>query len=109
MRETIEPGETIEDTLKRGLMEEFGATAIINTFIGSSTAMLHTKPAIQKTTLYFTCDLDEIRPDWRKPDDEEKDSHIEWHSKDFLIEKMRNQGYITGMGDLDESEVLERL
>jgi ADP-ribose pyrophosphatase YjhB (NUDIX family) len=109
MRETIEPNERIEDALHRGLKEEFGAVAYINTYIGSFTAMLKGDRGIKKTTLYFLCDLKEIHDTWRKVDDEEKDSHIEWQTKEFLIKKMKEQKAITDMADFDESEVLERL
>jgi ADP-ribose pyrophosphatase YjhB (NUDIX family) len=109
MRETIEPHERIEEALHRGLKEEFGAVANLNTYIGSFTALVRGDRDIQKTTLYFLCNLKEIRDEWRKADDEERDSHIEWHTKEFLIEKMKNQGAVTNMADLDESEVLERL
>lgn len=35
MRETIEPGESIEQCLHRGLSEEFGATAELKSYLGS--------------------------------------------------------------------------
>jgi hypothetical protein len=34
MRETIHPGENLEDALHRGLLEEFGATADLVDYIG---------------------------------------------------------------------------
>jgi ADP-ribose pyrophosphatase YjhB (NUDIX family) len=109
MRETIEPGESMEDALHRGLMEEFGAKATIETYMGSIVATLDTSSQIQKTTLYFLCTLDEINEQWRKSDDEERDSHIEWHSPEFLIKKMQRQMQTYRQEDLDESAVLERL
>lgn len=35
MRETIEHGETIEESIHRGLLEEFGSTGDIKNFLGS--------------------------------------------------------------------------
>lgn len=110
MRETIEPGETLEETIHRGLMEEFGAKARIVGYLGSIVAQLdNSGPPIQKTTLYFVCDLNEIHEGWRKPDDEEKGSVIEWHDVDFLIDKMSVQGERYRRQDFDESAVLRRL
>jgi 8-oxo-dGTP pyrophosphatase MutT (NUDIX family) len=109
MRGTLEPGETCEDALARELMEEFGAKAEIVTYLGSITAMIGPDRYIQKTTLYFQCKLSEIHDEWRDPHDEERDSVIEWHRAAFLIEKMRDQLHRYGMGDLDESSVIERI
>jgi hypothetical protein len=59
MRETIEPGETIEMALARGLMEEFGATARLQKYIGSIVARFPKEGVIiEKTTLYFLCELE---------------------------------------------------
>jgi NADH pyrophosphatase NudC (nudix superfamily) len=108
MRETIEPNETIEQALARGLLEEFGAKARLNKYLGSLTAHFkRDQGLIQKTTLYFSCDLTEQRGEWRKPNDEEKDAQVVWKSADFLIPKMKGQRKYGE--DLDESEVLEKL
>jgi hypothetical protein len=109
MRETMEPGETPEAALHRGLMEEFGATATIDTYLGSLTTRLATDPSIQKTTLYFLCNLNSIDLSLRMPGDLETESEVEWHAPNFLIEKMKAQGVQDPEGSLDESDVLGRI
>ncbi len=91
-RETMEPDETLEGAVHRGLMEEFGATATITKFVGSIVSRYNSSLGeVQKTTLYFLCDLVEQNEKQRKPNDEEKDSIIGWQSSEFLIPKMKQQ------------------
>src|SRR3989344_7632589 len=61
MRESLELHETLEETLTRGLKEEFNAIAKLDDYLGTiiSTAYHrhdggHNEP-FQKTTLYFLC------------------------------------------------------
>ncbi len=107
MRETIEPNETIEYCLSRGLMEEFGATGELQSYIGSITSHFpHKNVEIEKTTLYFLCKATSFDLNKRKADDPEASSQIMWLSKEELIEKMREQGQRLNRQDLDESKVL---
>lgn len=54
MRETPELGETLEEAVYRGLMEEFGIEGTIKTYVGSIKANLpHYGFTVEKTTLYF--------------------------------------------------------
>lgn len=110
MRETIEPGETIEDCLSRGLREEFGIQAKLRSYIGSIVSHFpreHTE--IEKTTLYFLCDLVSFDESQRKADDPEAGSAIVWLPLSALILKMKEQGARIGREDVDESAILERL
>ena len=110
MRETIEPGETIENCLSRGLMEEFGAVGKIKSYMGSVVSHFpHKSVEIEKTTLYFHCELISFDPERRKRDDPESGSEIVWISKKELIEKMHEQGQRSKRQDLDESKVLVEL
>jgi len=109
VRETMEPGETIENTLARGLMEEFGAKGDLTSYLGSLTSAFERDGEnIQKTTLYFLVELKSIDTESRMADDPEKDSQIEWHPAEFLIKKMKVQGAKYKRSDLDESEILDR-
>jgi hypothetical protein len=109
MRETMEPNGTIDEALDRGLMEEFGAKARLVTYIGSSiSSFKRGEKDIQKTTLYFLFELDEMKVEWRKPDDEEKDSKVAWRSAGFLTKQMAAQGAKYNMPDIDESEIVKR-
>ena len=110
MRETVEPHEALEDALKRGLMEEFGAKGKLISYIGSlESSYQKGSKIIPKTTLYFIFKLIEIKPTWRKADDWESDSEIEWRDAKFLIPKMQKQAKKYNMTDIDESEILSRI
>jgi len=110
MRETIEMGETIEQTLHRGLMEEFGIEGIIRAYVGSINCMFPLKDKqIEKTTLYFLVDLQSFDPTKRSQADQESQSEIQWQSLDFLIPKMKESAKRLKRADADESDILERV
>lgn len=110
MRETIEPGETIEKCLSRGLAEEFGAVGKIKSYIGSIVSHFpHKNIEVEKTTLYFLCELISFNPKNRKLTDPESGSEILWIPKEELIKKMQEQGQRLNRQDLDESKVLMKL
>lgn len=110
MRETIHPNETIEDCLKRGLMEEFGATANLQSYIGSIISHYKKRDLdVQKTTLYFLCKLTSLDDAKRSLNDaEEKQTTVMWIKPDILLEKMIEQGKRLKREDADESVILER-
>ena len=109
MRETIEPNETIEAALARGLREEFGATATLSRYLGSIASNFPDSHGrtIHKTTLYFAMDLQNLGA-WPKGDGE-SDGALEWHDPKFLIKAMKSQVTRLQREDWDESAVLERL
>ncbi len=112
MRETIEPNETIEQCLSRGLMEEFGITATLNRYVGSIVSKFlvsGTDVEIEKTTLYFLCDFVSIDESLRKKEDVESASEIRWMEPTDLIVKMKEQGKRLGRSDADESVVIENV
>ena len=112
MRETIEPNETIESCLARGLMEEFGIKAELNRYIGSIVSKFEiedTNIFVEKTTLYFICDFISIDELLRKKDDPEASSKIEWQEPAYLISKMKDQGERLKREDIDESAILKKL
>lgn len=109
MRETINVNEGIEQALHRGLMEEFGATGEIKTFLGSiKSDFIIGDVTIEKTTLYFLVDLKSFEPKLRSFEDLEGESEIQWQTADFLIEKMENQMKRLNISSLYESEVVKR-
>lgn len=111
MRETMEVGEKIEDSLKRGLQEEFGAKGEIKSFLGStiSNIIFADRGSIEKTTLYFLCDLVSIDESLRAKDDPEAKSEIRWVKKEELIKIMREQGKRFDRQGLDESVIIKRI
>lgn len=110
MRETIEPNETLENALSRGLMEEFGMKAEIRTYLGSIACYFtQNNRKIEKTTLYFLCQYISDDLHSRRAGDAEAASELEWYDGDFLIEKMRQQFKATQREDIDESSIIERI
>jgi hypothetical protein len=110
MRETIEPNEALEETLHRGLMEEFGIEADLVDYIGSIQSHFQSKGVkIEKTTLYFLCKLKNQDLNKRSSGDVEYESQVEWLSADFLIPKMKEQAIKFGRTDVDESKILEKI
>lgn len=112
MRETIEPSETIEECLARGLMEEFGVVANLNTYIGSIVSKFgipESNILMQKTTLYFLCDFVSIDESKRKEDDLEAKSVVKWFSPEEIIFKMKEQVKRLNREDVDESLIIERV
>ena len=110
MRETVEPKETLENNLHRGLLEEFGMEAELIDYIGSiQSHFKNNEVEIEKTTLYFLCKLKNQDLNKRSSGDVEFESQIEWQTADFLILKMKEQALKYGRTDIDESKILEKL
>lgn len=110
MRETIEPGESIEECLARGLMEEFGAVGNMKSYLGSNVIYFpsgHNIP-IEKTTLYFSCELVSINDGDRIKQDGERDSTITWVKPEELIARMKEQAVRLNESTIDESIIIER-
>ena len=109
MRETLKPDEALEQALHRGLQEEFGAAAKLIDYVGSIKSFFkHKDVAIEKTTLYFLCEL--INQDLlkRTGDDIESNTLVEWHTADYLIPRMKKQAIKFNRTDVDESSILEK-
>ncbi|MDB5194186.1 MAG: hypothetical protein JWN50_200 [Parcubacteria group bacterium] len=110
MRETIEPNETIETCLARGLMEEFGIVATLKAYTGSIVAhFTHREMHVEKTTLYFLCDLVSFDQTKRRMGDPEGGSEIMWMDREELISKMKEQNKRINREDIDESKILENV
>ena len=107
LRETIEPHESIEQTLERGLMEEFGAQGEIVKYLGSIKGKLPIENVwAEKTTLYFLIQYiqhDELK---RQKDSFESKSRLEWLNPTELIPLMKKQAAVDA--SLDESVIVER-
>jgi 8-oxo-dGTP pyrophosphatase MutT (NUDIX family) len=109
MRETIEEGETIEEALSRGLLEEFGAEGELITYVGSLLKPYKVRGVtVQKTTLYFLLSLTSIDETKRLEGDPESTSQIEWLDPEDLASRMKLNAAKLKAPDLDESEVITR-
>ena len=106
MRETIITKENIEDCLHRGLIEEFGATGKILGFLGNTTTFFEIeKVEVEKTTLYFLCNLIDQDLNLRSNEDIEFNSEVRWININEIIEIFSN---LKIKPDQDELKILKR-
>lgn len=113
MRETLEPNESLEAALARGLEEEFNAVARLDDYLGAIVSTAYDDRTgehipFQKTTLYFLCTYEKDAGERRDLSDAEGQSVLEWKSAEDLIPLMKAQGKKFGRDDVDESAILER-
>lgn len=111
MRETINANERLEDAVHRGVMEEFGMKVHIRGYLGSLISefkLRQSDVSVQKTTLYFLCDLISLDETLRDHEDNEGKSEIRWFSPEELVPKMKEQGQKLNGTDVDESSIIER-
>ena len=97
MRESLEPNETLEHALVRGLQEEFNAVATLDDYLGAIVATAyqatdeHSRAPFQKTTLYFLCTYQQDFGERRDLSDAEGKSILEWKSAAESVPLMRAQ------------------
>jgi 8-oxo-dGTP pyrophosphatase MutT (NUDIX family) len=93
MTETVEPNETMEQAVARGLMEEFGATGDFDTYVGSVrvSLLIHEKINYQRTILYFLVRCTSIDDTKRSEEDLHLGATTEWLTPDEVIEKFTAQ------------------
>lgn len=109
MRETVEANESLEQAVLRGVREEFGSTGEIRRFIGSLvTKFPRGSVWVEKTTVYFLVEIQNVNVFARDPKDAESTSVIQWQPIDELIAKMETRGKNYERTDLDESAILKR-
>ncbi len=110
MRETIEPGETVEQALARGLEEELGVSAELKAYLGDLTSQAFAfmqKVDFEKTTLYFLMEFTEqIGPGGQ----EEVPGEPKWLQPDVLKQKIAHQiaRYPSRPDDVDERLIIDR-
>lgn len=110
MRKTVEPDQSLESAIRKGLMEEFGAEAEIDDYIGTLVSNFEDRGVlIEKSTIYFKCQLTSQDLGKRDRGDIEGQSEVEWRTADFLIPKMKAQAIKYNRTDIDESVILEKL
>lgn len=110
MRETLDPDESLESALHRGMREEFGVTGEMIDYVGSIRShFTHKGVEIEKTTLYFLCRMQKQDLSARNTEDIEGKTKVEWKTFDFLIPQMKAQTEKYERTDVDESSILERV
>ncbi|MFA5107460.1 MAG: NUDIX hydrolase [Patescibacteria group bacterium] len=108
VRESLEPDESLEAAVRRGLLEEAGVEAAVQTYLGSIVSQFNREDIIaQKTTTYFLCKLISIDTSKREPTDPEAGSEITFLPIDDLIGKMKSQFERYKRSDFDETYILE--
>ncbi len=103
MHETIEPNESLEEVLARGLKEEFSMEAALVRYVGSLAVRMGSEQRIEKTVVYFLCR--HVATHARNVTDPEAVSEIRWVNIDNLVEIMKEQGKKYGPAS-DESKIL---
>ncbi len=108
MRETPEPGESLEETIRRGIMEEFGVEGKIIRYLGSVQAYFpRWETQIEKTTLYFHVVCENIDPKKRSGEDVEYNAETRWVKPEQLIQLMDAQQARYERTDLCESKIVK--
>lgn len=101
LHESLEANDSLEETVARGLQEEFSMKGEVKRYIGSLVTSFHIGDVkVEKTVLYYLCKLLSIDNE-RNLSDPEAISEIKWMNIDELIAIMKTQG------DDDESKILE--
>lgn len=114
MHESLEDNETIEKTLDRGLMEEFGAKGEIICFLGVKQfkdkwfGEIGKERVVEKNIVYFLVRLIEMDESKRIHDHPEFKSEIIRISMYNLIQEMRKQKNKYHIDEFDSSEIIEK-
>ncbi len=107
MRESLEDGETLEAAVLRGCVEEFGATGVVEKYLGAKIDQIVTpQKSFQKCTLYHAVRLQSLGE--RTGDDGENRTQMEWYAPQALLSLMDEQVQRTARPELDEREVIKR-
>jgi hypothetical protein len=107
MRESLEGNEPLHDAVHRGIYEEYGATGIIERYLGAMECQVQTPTTtFQKITLYHAVRLKELGE--RPHIDEESVSKMELHTAPELLEIYRAQAEKTDRPELQEGEIIQR-
>ncbi len=111
MRDTVLSGKSLSEAVAHGLKKEFGLQARLVSYLGSlvSTFTNWEGAEVQKTTLYFLCELTQIVGERERPEELlGVESVIEWQDPQFLMERMREQMSVWKLSDHNESDIILR-
>ena len=110
VRETVQPNETLEEAIARGLQEELGAKGELKAYLGSIKSMFPlrvSKIPVEKTTLYFYAEMTDFNLAERDIDEVESKSVLQWIEPNILRDLFIEQGRKYDRSDLDESKIIE--
>jgi ADP-ribose pyrophosphatase YjhB (NUDIX family) len=106
--ETLEPHESLEQALHRGLKEEVGVTADIRGYIGTSVGFAVSGDKVfEKTVLYFLLHCKTIGTPLFPFEDGV--STIEWHTPEFLLEQAHHLPEDMIHSVLNESNIIRNV
>ena len=108
MRESLEGNEPLQDAVLRGVREEFGATGVVERYLGAKIDEI-VQPdgqTFEKLTIYHAVRLIELGE--RVGGDAESRSQIEWHSPQAILALYDAQCQKTKRPELDERIIIER-
>lgn len=110
MRESLHLGESLEDAVHRGLMEEYGVEGNITDFLGTIVSHFPSSDnplvTIEKTVLYFLVDFISIDESKREAGAVESRSQLLWLPPLELLEKNITQASRYSRTDIDDSKII---
>ena len=110
MRESLHLGESLEDAVARGLMEEYGAEGTVVDFLGTIVSHFPSSDdhsiTIEKTVLYFLVDYVSLDESKREAGAIESRSQLQWLSPEDLLEKNKTQATRYSRTDIDDSKII---
>ncbi|MDQ6985528.1 MAG: hypothetical protein Q9M91_01835 [Candidatus Dojkabacteria bacterium] len=115
MTETIRSNETIENAIQRGLLEEFGATGVIERFLGTE---IYNDPwfgetnkdvIVEKTVPFFVIKMTDLDEQKRDKEGREGGSKIVRMEKNDLLNKVEDQFERYNVNYLNFPKILKRL
>ena len=108
MRESLEGNEPLPDAVLRGVSEEFGATGVVERYLGAKIDEI-VQPdgqTFEKLTIYHAVRLVEQMS--RKEFDAESRTDIEWHNPADVLQIYDAQCAVTSRPELDERVIVRR-
>ena len=110
MRESLHLGESLEDAVHRGLMEEYGAEGNVTDFLGTIVSHFPSSQdstvTIEKTVLYFLVDYISLDESKREEGAVESRSKLLWLTPADLLEKNIIQAARYSRTDIDDSKII---
>jgi len=107
MRESLEGNEPLHDAVLRGIKEEFGATGVVERYLGSKIDQIQQPDGstFQKLTIYHAVRLQDLGV--RIKSDAESKTKMEWLSAEAALKIYDNQCSLTKRPELDERVIIK--
>jgi ADP-ribose pyrophosphatase YjhB (NUDIX family) len=111
MRESLHLGESLEDAVHRGLMEEYGAEGNVVDFLGTIVSHFPSSQdptvTIEKTVLYFLVDYISQDESKREEGAVESRSKLLWLTPADLLEKNITQAARYSRTDINDAKIIQ--